>query len=99
MTRWGALASLLFDGCDRHCGDAFAAADRPEAFIGRCLDADARFIRADRIRDFFKHRKNVRRDLRCFRDDRCIDIHDARFFPGEERGHAFQNVDAADAAN
>jgi hypothetical protein len=90
---------FLFDGSDRHRSNAFTAAQRPETLICRCFDADTWLRNCDRRSNLLSHRRNVRRNLRLFRNDRCIDIHHARLLFSEEGCNTFQNVDAANAAN
>ena len=57
------------------------------------------FATVDGARDVLPHRGNMRRDLRFFGDDCCIDVEDAGFLFRKQFAHLFQNFDAADAAN
>ena len=41
----------------------------------------------------------MRRDLRFFGDDCCVDVEDAGFLFRKQLAHPFQNFDAVDAAN
>ena len=57
-------------------GDAFAAADEAEAFIGRRLDSDASDIDAADFGDALPHGLAMRTDLRRLADQREVDVAD-----------------------
>jgi len=90
---------ILFNYRDRHCRDAFAAADRTEPLVRRRLNAHLRVGNTNRRGNFFSHRWNLRRNLWRLRDHGGVDVDHPRFFLGENSGHPFQDLDAADAAN
>src|SRR2546423_2474492 len=91
--------SFLLNGCHRHCGNALAAPDESELFICRSFDAQIRFATIDGGGNFLPHRGNVRRDLRFFSDNSCIDVEHAGFLFGKQFTHLLQNLDAANPAN
>src|SRR5439155_25104103 len=92
-------ASVHFHASHCHRGNTHAAPDRPELFMCCRFDAYIGFATVDGIRNFLPHRGNVRRDLRLFSDNSCINVEHAGFLLRKQFAHVFQNIDAVDAAN
>ena len=97
--RKGKWLGGAFDCGDGHGGDAFAAADRAEAFVGGRFEADAFDGESEGQGEALADGVEVRADLGLFGDEGGVDVVDGGAAGGDEFagvGEDFQTADAAD---